>query len=119
MGNCFRRFFGEDSHSEYGGYGYGREEAGGAGPIVYTDVGFTAVARDLFEFETTNKVCFSLLYDFRNACEILPLLLEWLVDDRCGEFVCVAGARIVGILCFSIQGYAEDLVSLKQCTISS
>lgn len=74
MGNCFRRCLEDDSDTDYfaaggghyPGYSHGQStQAGGGGPayprpggsFTYNVVGFTAVARDLLEFETTSKVC--------------------------------------------------------------
>lgn len=70
MGNCFRRCVGEDSTSDqisYGGHPPGHHGQAQGGPggahhprppstFSYNVVGFTAVARDLYDFETTHKV---------------------------------------------------------------
>lgn len=58
MGNCFRRCAGEDSDSDhdvaYGGHGAHRTRP--PSTFTYNVVGFTAVARDLRDFEVTHKV---------------------------------------------------------------
>lgn len=60
MGNCFRRCAGNESDSDSG---YGGQDSR-PGSVTYPVVGFTAVARDLLEFETTNKV--SCMFPFLN-----------------------------------------------------
>ncbi|KAG0619966.1 hypothetical protein M758_4G178700 [Ceratodon purpureus] len=69
MGNCFRRCLGDDSDSDhqkvtysghnpdsYVSYASGGDRARPPSNFSYNVVGFTAVARDLLDFEATHKV---------------------------------------------------------------
>ena len=62
MGNCFKRCVGDDSASDQDYVSYGRRPTPHQQPstFTYNVVGFTAVARDLLEFEATHKVSANL-----------------------------------------------------------